>query len=116
VENLLDEDELVEITGENFTPRKRRATKAREHLDDRFLRRSKRNDMKLDGFKFAPAQADMEEILEPMPLAMTPAPGCTPAPHLPKNIIEGIVTGFLQIQPTVVSAALLQDDPDEAQD
>jgi hypothetical protein len=40
LENLLDDDELMEITGENFTPRKKRATKPKEQLDDRFLRRS----------------------------------------------------------------------------
>jgi hypothetical protein len=71
--------------------------------------------MELDGFKTAPAQVDKnapdqahkDDVLNPMPLAIIPAPGSTPAPHLTKNVIEGIATGFLQIQPVVVSAALL---------
>lgn len=121
LENMLDDDELMEITGENFTPRKRRATKPKEQLDDRFLRHSKRNAVKLDGYKTAPVhadkdvpdQADKDDVLDPMPLAIIPAPGSTPAPHLTKNVIEGIATGFLQIQPEVVSAALLQYDPNE---
>ena len=33
------------------TPRKRRANKLREPMDEQFLRRSKRNAEKLDGFK-----------------------------------------------------------------
>jgi hypothetical protein len=36
------------------------------------------------------------------------------APHLPKDVLEGIVQGFLQIQPTAISTALLEvDDLDE---
>lgn len=41
-----------------------------------------------------------------MPLAMIPGP----APHLSKQILEGIGQGFLQIQPAVVSTALLGKD------
>jgi hypothetical protein len=103
LENMLDDDELMEITGENFTPRKRRAAKPKEQLDDRFLRRNKRNVVKLDGFKTAPAQVDKnaldqvhkDDVLNPMPLAIIPAPSSTPTPHLTKNVIEGIATGFL---------------------
>lgn len=47
----LDDDDLKEISPAQFTPRKRRAVKAREQIDDRFLRRSKRNAAKLGGFK-----------------------------------------------------------------
>ena len=47
------------------------------------------------------------EVEEPTPLAMIPPAA---APHLPKEVLEGIGEGFLQIQPTVVSAALLEQD------
>lgn len=46
-----EEEDVVEISDPDFTPRKRRATRAKEQIDDRFLRRSKRNAANLDGFK-----------------------------------------------------------------
>lgn len=47
-----DDNEVVEIAPTTFTtPRKRRAKKYMEPMDERFLRRSKRNANKLDGFK-----------------------------------------------------------------
>jgi len=51
-------------------------------------------------------------VLEPVPLAMIPASPFTsaPAPYLTKEVIEGIATGFLQIHPSDVSAAILQKD------
>ena len=55
-----------------------------------------------------------EEDGEPVPLAMIPPPGKETAPHLPKEILQGIVEGFLQIQSETVSAALL--DPDNIDD
>lgn len=45
---------------------------------------------------------------------MIPAsPVCDPAPHLNKDILEGITTGFLQIHPSVVSNALIKLDANE---
>lgn len=47
-----DDNEVVEIAPTTFTtPRKRRAKKRMEPMDERFLRRSRRNANKLDGFK-----------------------------------------------------------------
>lgn len=93
-----------------MTPKKKRTVKLKKKLDDSFLRRSKRVAEKLEGYKNEesakkakekPVQAD-----EPMPLVVIPGP----APHLPKEIIEGIAHGFLQIQPEAVSSALLDQD------
>lgn len=103
-----DDEDLMEISGTNFTPRKRRHVKVREQLEDSFLRCSKRiSDMKA-GFKDV-RSAD-EAVAEPQPLAIIPVPGSTPAPHLTKNIVQGITEGFLQIHPSVVSTALLDQD------
>lgn len=52
---------------------------------------------------------DDMEIEEPVPLAMILGPALA-TPHLPKEIFEGIGKGFLQIQPKVVSIALLKKD------
>lgn len=115
-----DEDEEVDIEVLNTppavfqTPRKKRVVKVREQLDDSFLTRSKRISSKLDGFKNAESakmakqatETQVEE--EPMPLAVTLGPAA--APHLSKEILEGIATSFLQIQPKAASAALLNCD------
>ena len=61
-----DEDDVVEISKPPVaTPRKRRANKLREPMDEQFLSRSKRNAEKLDGFK------DMASVKE---AALTPHP------------------------------------------
>jgi hypothetical protein len=50
---------------------------------------------------------------EPIPLPMIP-PSNEVAPHLPKDVLEGIGDGFLQIEPMAISATLLEvDDIDE---
>lgn len=41
---------------------------------------------------------------------MIPSAGTEVARHLSKEVLEGIGQGFLQIQPTAVSAALLDHD------
>ena len=45
-----------------------------------------------------------------MPLAMIPPSGMNVAPHLPKNILQGIGKGFLQILSKTISAAHLEED------
>jgi len=120
--------------------KKKKTLKVKEKLDDEFLRRSKRVSQKLGGFKNeesakkhkeeekgnktpkeaqkykktkAPKKGKKLEVgdnvleEEPTPLAVIPPEG---APHLPKHVLEGIGGGFLQIQPSVVSAALLDND------
>lgn len=123
--------------------KKKKTVKALEQLEDSFLRRSKRVSGRLGGIKdkqsakkFEVQQAqksekkptrpkkgkkpkkgsktkkqdvDSEVPEEPVPLAVIP-----PAPYLTKDIPERIGEGFLQIQPMVVSVALLDaDDLDE---
>jgi len=44
-------------------------------------------------------------------LAIIPGPSnYGAAPHISKEILEGIATGFLHIQPEATSAALLEKD------
>jgi len=120
--------------------KKNKTLKIKEKLDDEFLRRSKRVSQKLGGFKNEESAKKHKEIQkgiktpreaqknkktkapkkgkklevggntleeDPIPLAVIPPEG---APHLPKLVLEGIGEGFLQIQPSVVSAALLDND------
>lgn len=104
-----------------MTPRKKNAFKLKKRIDDSFLRRSKKLAKKYESFKNEESAKKAREDAnvttvenvepdEPMPLDVIPRP----APHLSKEIIEGIAHGFLQIQPKVVSTALLdKDDLDE---
>ncbi|KAG0523635.1 hypothetical protein BDA96_07G139800 [Sorghum bicolor] len=46
----------------------------------------------------------------PIPLAMIPPANSEAAPYLPKNVLEGVGHGFLQIPSETVSAALLDND------
>lgn len=108
-----EDDDLMEISGTNFTPRKRRHVKVREQLDDSFLRSSKRIYGKQAGFK--DVMSAQEAAAEPQPLAIIPAPGSTPAPHLTKAVVHGIAEGFLQIHRSVASAALLDQDVNDDQ-
>jgi hypothetical protein len=45
----------------------------------------------------------VDDNFNPVPLAIIPPPATEVAPHLSQEIIEGIATGFLQIQPESVS-------------
>jgi hypothetical protein len=80
-----------------MNPRMKRTVKVKERLDDSFLSRRKRVAKKLEGFRneesAKKAREAAEEVDEPMPLTIIPGP----APHLSKEIIEGIAQGFLQI-------------------
>jgi len=105
---LEEEDDLVEISAADFTPRKRRHTKMKEQLDDSFLRRSKRISGNTAGFK--DAKSSKEAVAEPVPLAIIPAPGSTLAPHLAKFVIHGTAEGSLQIHPSAASAPLQDKD------
>jgi len=104
LEEITDE-ELMEILGDQFTPRKRKITKAKQ-VHDRHLRCSKRSASKLGGFK--------KDVLHPVPFAMITGPPRTPAlattPFLLLEVAQGIATGFLQIYPSDVSASILKKD------
>jgi hypothetical protein len=95
---ILSSDVLEEAPAVFQTPRRRKSKKAREKLDDSFLRRSRRLSKKKEGFKNAESarmnkskdvleQAAEEEVQEPTPLAIIPpGPSMTgAAPHLSKR-------------------------------
>lgn len=108
----------MDITGDAFVLSKRRAVKEREHIDDKFLRRSKRNAAKQDGFKnntlgIKNLKRKEKEVPTPVPLAIISPQGTPVAPHLNKDVVMGISAGFLQIQPAAVSAAILKADTND---
>ena len=145
-ENVDSDLEMLDAPPPLFmTPRKKRAFKVKEILDDSFLRRSKRVSHKLEGFKDADSASKLKEAKsgkkpmeatcakktkatksakkfkktaeedgESVPVAMIPPPSKETAPHLPKEILQGIANGFLQIQSETISVALL--DPDNVDD
>ena len=86
----------------------------KEKIDDNFLRRNNRISQKLEGYRNAESAKKSKEAApaeeEPVPLAMIPPSGMNVAPHLPKNILQGIGKGFLQILSKTISAAHLEED------
>jgi len=104
----ITEEEVLEISGNQFTQKKRKISKTKQQMHDRHLRRSKRSAIKQGGFK--------KDVLHPVPLTMVPASPKTsapePAPYLPSEVAQGIATGFLQIHPSDVSAAIFKKDVD----
>ncbi|CAN6333977.1 unnamed protein product [Urochloa humidicola] len=103
------DDDLMEVHGPivKATPKKRRARKMREPLGAGFRRCSKRLNPDIDGFRSQEsktAAATFPRIYSGAADAQEP-----PAPHLSVEIAEGIVVGFLKMQPGVVSSAILED-------
>ncbi|RCV33250.1 hypothetical protein SETIT_7G068400v2 [Setaria italica] len=104
IKEILDQEEdehelsIIEKTPSS-TPRKRRDKKMKEPLDVRFVRRSRRLKKDLQGFR------DEASAAAPAPTPLEAVP--SPAPHLSVENVQGIATGFLQIQPMVVSAEAL---------
>ncbi|CAN6334420.1 unnamed protein product [Urochloa humidicola] len=111
-----EEDEDVDVreilNPQLKTPRKRRARKLKEPMEAPFVRRSRRLNPECGGFRnqaSAQAAADNPSVYMPIPL-----PSDAPATHLSVDIIQGIATNFLGIQPEAVSAAaLLELDNDD---
>ncbi|CAN6230933.1 unnamed protein product [Urochloa humidicola] len=117
--------------------RKRRAKKMRTPLSKKFVRRSSRINKDLDGFRDKESkdayaeekEENVEAILEVQPLAMVPADDidpsssrsvgksaahASPAPFFSVDNVKAMATGFLKMQPGVVSeAALLASSDDE---
>lgn len=119
-------------------PRKRRAIRPRSLLDVKFLRRSGQISKYLKGFRTQKDADEAEHVLvehvaasdaapiEPVPLAIISA-FATPSmhiyqgaggsgsitPHLPHDVLGAIGTGFLKMQPEVVSPAALLASDDE---
>lgn len=114
-----DEDEEVVVLDEPVVtpgPRKRRSRKLKEPLDERFLRRSKRCNASLQGFKDAGAMIEASKFPDIYSGKAVLPEGEGPAPYLSTEVLHGIGAGFLQIQPSVVSAALLTDLDDDNED
>ncbi|CAO2168125.1 unnamed protein product [Urochloa humidicola] len=134
-----DDDDLKIISKEEAvikTPRKHRARKPRSPLEKKFVRRSRRLNTDLDGFrdqesKDAHAAAEEEDIgveaaLDPLPLAVLPpsdelhqgyssaaAEGSTPSPFLSVDNALAMATGYLKMQAGSVSAAALLASSDD---
>ncbi|CAN6221448.1 unnamed protein product [Urochloa humidicola] len=109
--------ELKEIEGptSSATPKKRRARKMKEPLEEGFVRRSRRLNPEIGGFRdAASAQAAQDyPVIYAKPLVVVPPEQASVAPYLPVDCIQNIGVGFLQMQPSVVSAAALFDLDDE---
>ncbi|KAF8749736.1 hypothetical protein HU200_012563 [Digitaria exilis] len=103
-----DDEEVLEIPP--FQPPascKCKARKLKEPMDVRFLRRSEKLSKSCGGFRSEQAK-DAASAL-PNIYEGVAAPGSPPAPHLSTDIIQSIGTGFLQMQPEAVSAAVLEE-------
>ncbi|CAO2187981.1 unnamed protein product [Urochloa humidicola] len=112
--------ELKEIEGPilSATPKKRWARKLKEPLDGDFVRRNRRLNPEVGGFRDATsAQAAQDyPAIYAKPLTVVPPEhdDLPPAaPHLPVDCIQSIGVGYLQMHPSVVSAAALLDLDDE---
>lgn len=106
-----DDVEIISSLPPSTTPRKRRRRMLREPLDVQFLRRSSRLAQDQGFLNDASASQALDN---PLQYAARQVGSGAPAPHLPLDNIQGIATGFLQIQPGAVSAAaLLELDDDQ---
>jgi hypothetical protein len=109
-----DDDEVLVIEGPitSTTPKKRRAHKLKEPLHSKFLRRSSMLNQDKAGFRTK--EDSLVAAANPPFYSAKAHDASVAAPYLPNASIQGMVMGFLQIQPSVVSAAALLDlDLDE---
>lgn len=107
-----DEDEdviIINKTNALPTPRKRRSHRLKEPLDERFLRRSKRQNPSLQGFKNAATRDEASSFPAIYTGKANMGPSDAPAPFLTHVVLHGLGSGFLQIQPSTVSVAILED-------
>ncbi|CAO2196617.1 unnamed protein product [Urochloa humidicola] len=105
-----DDSDLREIEGPiaSATPKRRRAHKMKEPLEDDFRRRSKRLNPDIQGFRTKASQEAAQDY--PNIYTASPAePSSAVAPHLTPGVVQGIASSFLQMQPTVVSALVLEE-------
>nr|CAB3480194.1 unnamed protein product [Digitaria exilis] len=108
-----DDEEVQEI--ESLPPssstRKRRRRMMREPLDVAFLRRSARLAQDDDFINNASAEAAVAD--NPSVYTAQHGSSSSAAPYLNIETIQGIATGYLQIQPGAISAAALFELDDE---
>lgn len=121
-----EDDEVREIQGPiHATLAKRRSRKLKEPLDDVFLRQRKRLNPDMGGFRTEESVAaaaenqdfyvESLEVIHPIYASSTTAGSSSPlAPHLPVETIQSMAIGFLQMQPSAISAsALLERDDND---
>jgi hypothetical protein len=112
-----DSDDVVEVFGP-ITPsgsKKRRGKKLKEPLDVSFLRCSKRLNQDLGGYcdHASASAAALVHQVQPTYEAVAVEDADVPL-HLSLATIQGMATGFLQLQPeAVAAAALLELDEDD---
>lgn len=104
-----EEEEIKVVEGPlNVTPCKRRSHKLKELLETEFLRCSKRLNQDVDGFKDAEsAHAEKTTPTSTLLKLLLVLVSCLPPPNLFIANIQGITTGFLQIQRGAISEAVL---------
>uniref|UniRef100_K3ZND4 Uncharacterized protein n=1 Tax=Setaria italica TaxID=4555 RepID=K3ZND4_SETIT len=112
-----DEDELDEVMEvdapkTSATLRKRRARKMKESLEDIFLRHSKHLNPDVQGFRNTESEAIAQEYLAIYSGSAT-GPSMVPAPHPLIDVVQGIISDFLQMQPGVESAVIIKDPDDD---
>lgn len=102
---------IIDEPKPKITLRKCRTKKLKEPLDVKFVRRSKRLNKELGGFRDEASAAAVEEHQEALQ-AIVPYEGKAsssrmPTPHLSIENVQGIATRFLQIELVVVIAQIL---------
>jgi hypothetical protein len=119
-----DDDDVVEVRGPITPSSRKRRVCLREPLDASFLHRSRRINPNLGGFRNqaaaqeaaalvveeAPVPADpLVAVSNPSVYSAQPSTSSLVAPHLSLASIQGMATGFLQMLPEAVFAAVLLD-------
>ncbi|CAL4984683.1 unnamed protein product [Urochloa decumbens] len=135
------DDEVCIISEEEMvvkTPCKRRARKLKSPLCEKFVRRSSRINKKLGDFhdqvsaddhqaaKEAGKEAEVEAVMEPIPLEMVPSDALQPQPYVGSALkadapppffsvenAQAIATGNLKMQAGTVSADALNESSDD---
>nr|TKW00351.1 hypothetical protein SEVIR_8G103100v2 [Setaria viridis] len=89
-------DEVMEVDAPktSATLRKRRARKMKESLEDIFLRRSKRLNPDVQGFRNTESEAIAQEYLAVYSGSAT-GPSMAPTPHPLIDVVQGIISDFL---------------------
>ncbi|CAN6223982.1 unnamed protein product [Urochloa humidicola] len=106
-----DDDEVLEVEGPVPPSKKRRRHKLREPLEKDFVRRSRRLNPEVGGFRDAESQ--QQAMANPSVYNAAPVDASVVATHLSVSNIQGIGVNFLKMQPKAVSAAVLLDLDDD---
>lgn len=115
----LDEEDVMEISLAQFTPRKRKGSEMQGATGWRVSEVQQEERCKTLRFQ-NPSKEDLTEGEEgpgrrsaqtsPPSHDSGPSTAQAPAPYLTKEVVQGIAMGFLQIHPSDVSVAIIQND------